>query len=258
MKLRALAISLMAALPVGAAPAELPPQGFAGAQYVDSVGCVFRRDGAGNWQARLTRDGQPLCGYAPTQASGRPGPFAQAMTPKVTIVEAVTVPGGLTSCPNRPATAQRYLLSDGRVVMRCSSQQTDPIGFINDAGVPGLRVQGAAPDRLPATQGMSVLLDLALQSPLPDARAKAAAPARAKASVKTGERFVQIGAFGDPDNAQKVKARIRALGLPVATSSMKRGGKVLELIFSGPFDAEGAKCAVEKLREGGFADALIR
>lgn len=255
MNLRALMIGLMAALPAVAGPAELPPPGYAGAQYVDSTGCVFRRDGAGEWQARLTRDGKPLCGYAPTHASGRPGPLARVAAPPVTIAEAQTVPGALTSCPNRPAMAQRYRLSDGRVVMRCSSQQDDPVGFINAAGLPGLQVEGPAPGPFGRQK---VLLDIALRNPLPEAPAKARAPARAKVPAKGAERFVQIGAFGDAGNAQKVKARMRALGLPVATSSMKRGGKVLELIFSGPFDAQGAACAVEKLRGNGFPDAFIR
>ena len=61
-----------------------------------------------------------------------------------------------------------------------------------------------------------------------------------------------------PANAQKVKERIRALNLPVATSRLKRGGKELELIFSGPFDAKGADCALELLRGKGFPEAKLR
>lgn len=53
----------------GTEPAELPPAGFSGNQYVDSKGCVFLRAGLGdttNWVARLGRDRKPVCGYAPT------------------------------------------------------------------------------------------------------------------------------------------------------------------------------------------------
>ncbi|MFT3688140.1 SPOR domain-containing protein [Paenirhodobacter sp.] len=253
--LRALAVGLMAALPVAAGPVELPPPEYAGAQYVDSAGCVFRRDAAGQWQARLTRDGQPLCGYTPSPVPGAPRPLVQAAPQRVTITETRTVPGALTSCPNRPAMAQRYLLSDGRVVMRCSSLRGDPVGFINAAGLPGLRVEGPAPGPLPATPRMTVLLDLALRNPLPEAP-RAHVPAKIRKQGR--ERFVQIGAFGDPENAQKVKAQIWALGLPVATSTLKRGGKELELIFSGPFDAKGADQAVRKLRRNGFRDAFVR
>lgn len=61
-----------AAVP-GDGPAELPPPDFAGRQYVDSEGCVFTRakvDGVVTWIARLTPDREPLCGFAPTFASG--------------------------------------------------------------------------------------------------------------------------------------------------------------------------------------------
>jgi hypothetical protein len=50
-------------------PAEVPPADFAGQQYVDSKGCLFLRAGRpGNvaWIARVTRDGQPLCGNPPS------------------------------------------------------------------------------------------------------------------------------------------------------------------------------------------------
>lgn len=48
-----------------ASPAEPPPPEFAGAQFIDSKGCVFRRDG-GEWVARHGPDGRAVCGYPPT------------------------------------------------------------------------------------------------------------------------------------------------------------------------------------------------
>lgn len=50
-------------------PAELPPDTFAGRQYIDSTGCAYVRgdDAAqGGWVARLSGDGAPLCGFVPT------------------------------------------------------------------------------------------------------------------------------------------------------------------------------------------------
>jgi len=54
-------------------PAEPPPEGFGGRQYVDSQGCVFVRvevDGQVGWAPRLQRDRSPLCGFQPTLAAG--------------------------------------------------------------------------------------------------------------------------------------------------------------------------------------------
>lgn len=52
-------------------PAELPPPGFSGQQYVDSRGCLYIRAGHGgqvNWVARIDRARKPICGQAPTSA----------------------------------------------------------------------------------------------------------------------------------------------------------------------------------------------
>lgn len=50
-------------------PANLPPAGFKGQQFVDNRGCVFLKAGYGgqtNWVPRVGRNRKALCGYPPT------------------------------------------------------------------------------------------------------------------------------------------------------------------------------------------------
>lgn len=52
-----------------AGPANLPPAGFTGQQFVDNKGCIYMRAGYGGqvtWVARISANRQPLCGQPPS------------------------------------------------------------------------------------------------------------------------------------------------------------------------------------------------
>ena len=66
-------------------PAEVPPDSFAGQQYVDSRGCLFVRAGSGGntvWVPRVTRGGTPICDQPPSgQAAESAAPAAGQADP---------------------------------------------------------------------------------------------------------------------------------------------------------------------------------
>ena len=71
--------------------------------------------------------------------------------------------------------------------------------------------------------------------------------------------YVQVGSFGQPANAEGARARLAALGLPVASGTLRSGGKSLQVIYAGPFaDAGAARAALAAARRAGFSDAFLR
>lgn len=140
-------VAVVALWPLGSAaalaegprgPAERPPPGFAGPQYVDSRGCVFLRAGlAGRpaWVPRLTRDRRPLCGHPPTLAAMTAPPAADPPAPRAAGVPAAaarasalpagTVParpagGGGFRCPAAAPELRRLVLAGGGVALVCT------------------------------------------------------------------------------------------------------------------------------------------
>lgn len=95
---------------------------------------------------------------------------------------------------------------------------------------------------------------------------QAATGAAARTTVSTmsspargGQAYVQVGTFGQPANATGVKARLTALGLPVSTSTITRKGRVLQIVFAGPFaTATEVQSALATAQSAGFSDAILK
>jgi hypothetical protein len=86
----------------------------------------------------------------------------------------------------------------------------------------------------------------------PKGAAKAAKPAAGAAQ----RLYVQVGSFGQPANADKAAARLKALGLKVARGKAKGGA--LQVVYAGPFaSAAEAKAALAAARGAGFRDAVM-
>lgn len=90
-------------------------------------------------------------------------------------------------------------------------------------------------------------------------KAIATAPAPQRAPKATGHRYVQIGTFGEPQNADRSAAKLRAMGYPVSNAKISKGGKQLRIVLAGPFGAPGdVAAALQRVRASGFRDAFAR
>lgn len=98
-----------------------------------------------------------------------------------------------------------------------------------------------------------------------EAPAAQRAPGRAstkgapQAKAAASHRYVQLGLFGQPANAEAAKARLRALGLPVAVARTRSKGRELQIVFAGPFGTQAQlKSALGAVRKAGYGDAFPR
>ncbi|SFK04145.1 SPOR domain-containing protein [Celeribacter neptunius] len=83
--------------------------------------------------------------------------------------------------------------------------------------------------------------------------------AQPQQSTAQSLRYVQVGTFGVPENAERSMARLSAMGLPVATQVLHRNGKVLKSVLAGPFARpEQTLSALASVRGAGYGDAFAR
>ncbi len=132
-----------------------------------------------------------------------------------------------------------------------------------------LRGVGTAQGQAQQDQVWTRTVPAALVAEQPQARAAATrAPATTvtvstmsapQAPVATSRAYVQVGTFGLPSNADGAKARLAALGFPVSTSKITRQGKLLQIVYAGPFGSSAdAQAALATARKAGFGDAILR
>ncbi|CAM3042058.1 Cell division protein FtsN [Paracoccus aminovorans] len=77
--------------------------------------------------------------------------------------------------------------------------------------------------------------------------------------IPAGARYVQLGTFGNPGNADRAMQRVAALGYPVLRGKDRVGGREMQVIMAGPFtDRESIVRALDAIRRAGFRDAFAR
>ena len=87
---------------------------------------------------------------------------------------------------------------------------------------------------------------------------KRAAPRAAPKATGPG-RYVQVGAYGQPANAQAAVQRIINAGLPARTNKITRAGKTIQVVLAGPFTSSAAlNSGLQTSRSVGFSDAFVR
>ncbi len=124
--------------------------------------------------------------------------------------------------------------------------------------VPSRLVADAARAKGKTVKGKTVVVRRVIVSS--KSQAPSASPAEAAGkTAAAAHRYVQVGTFGQPGNAEGASSRLSRLGLPVARSNITKGGRPLQIVLAGPFASAGAaQAALAAARRAGFGDAFIR
>lgn len=199
-------------------------------------------------------------------------------------------------CTNVSPLAQKLMVGDARHPVRCGPQQGGapvsysqvilpapvkvPPGYVpawEDDRLNPLRGRGTpvgdaamaqvwtdtTPMRAARQRPSSTAYVLPRQAVTVSASSKSEATAPAAAGYATkpassAGRYVQVGSFGAPGNAEAAAARLRAAGLPVTLSRIERGGRSLQVVMAGPVAPGAIAGTLGTARALGFGDAFIR
>lgn len=86
-----------------------------------------------------------------------------------------------------------------------------------------------------------------------------AAPPDGREMIPASARYVQVGAYGDDQNARIVLRALARRGYPTGQGRAKDGGQVVRLVMAGPFaDRQSLIAALNDLRRNGYPRAVAR
>lgn len=232
--------------------------------------------------AEMADTGTVLIDAATSRPIACPTPqiIATAPAPSIAVPTVPTAPSGVGG-PAAPSTAQLARLCGGQIAqmrtadgmeVRCGPQAERPYtlapttepsvtsraktptfgNLFGETDVPASNPPASVATQIKRPAGYDNVWNDGRLNPnrgLP--RQQAAAPR----PVGTGHQFVQVGTFGDHNNANRLGQRLAGLGLPVGI--VNRGQ--MKLVVSGPFnDPAALRQALATVRSMGFSDAYTR
>lgn len=153
--------------------------------------------------------------------------------------------------PGADYVGRSYIDSEGCAFQRAVLSGT--VLWVARIGADGVPVCGLEP----TVASEKVVAEAPVAAAEPAGKAAARTTGRAREAAVLAGRWIQVGAFADPANAERALARLAELDLPRATLSVK-GGR-LKAVLAGPFEEpEAFAQAVALLREAGFGDLFGR
>jgi hypothetical protein len=228
-----------------------------------------------------------------------PGAPVAAFVPRTPAVQAPVALASSGSCPGVSSISAQYLVGTADNPVRCGPQTVSPSGtaFTTRATAPlpfasppvpasnpapaAVRAQAIRPPigytqvwtdgrinpnrgvrRITREQAIAEGLIAAPAAPLTarvSSRNVAPAAVRAPAAAATKHRFVQVGSFGDHNNANRLADQFQARGWPVTFANTSRNGTAIKIVILGPFAQPAQlRTGLQAARAAGFGDAFTR
>lgn len=177
-------------------------------------------------------------------------------------------------CPADTPVAYRHQIQGGGSTVLCSTTAGDLAAAVAPISVPKGYKKAWDDDRLNPKRARGTVRGQAQQDqvwtrdvpaklvanvPAAPRKAHVVSTSNAPRKAAGGRFYVQVGTFGEPANAQRSAARLKGMGLPVASSQIRSKGRSMQIVMAGPFgDAGAAQAALSKARRSGFGDAFIK
>jgi rare lipoprotein A len=130
------------------------------------------------------------------------------------------------------------------------------VASLSAAGGPSTAVVRG--EELPPPPGSAAAPQASTPRPVAAVAPAAAQPSAIPAVALAGTQYVQVGAFGDPANAARLKSRLSGIGRVEIASVPTVNGATLHKVRIGPFsDDAAAQAALDAARQSGYADARL-